>query len=100
MQEAQCSAQSWVVTLPQVKQEKADAPEEWTAGTAFLTSPTLQSGCPSKVREVMGAHRWPVSEVIESCGGGAAGGDGAHSVELSSMSSRHLTCSAAQLPGD
>nr|XP_048274912.1 methyl-CpG-binding domain protein 1 isoform X7 [Myodes glareolus] len=48
LQEAQCSAQSWVVTLPQVKQEKADAPEEWTAGTAFLTSPTLQPGCPSK----------------------------------------------------
>ncbi|XP_013205053.1 methyl-CpG-binding domain protein 1 isoform X6 [Microtus ochrogaster] len=48
LQEAQCSAQSWVVTLPQVKQEKVDAPEEWTAGTAFLTSPTLQSGCPGK----------------------------------------------------
>ncbi|XP_057644923.1 methyl-CpG-binding domain protein 1 isoform X24 [Chionomys nivalis] len=48
LQEAQCSAQSWVVTLPQVKQEKADAPEEWTAGTAFLTSPTLQPGCPNK----------------------------------------------------
>ncbi|XP_041495094.1 methyl-CpG-binding domain protein 1 isoform X11 [Microtus oregoni] len=31
-----------------VKQEKVDAPEEWTAGTAFPTSPTLQSGCPGK----------------------------------------------------
>ncbi|XP_041495092.1 methyl-CpG-binding domain protein 1 isoform X9 [Microtus oregoni] len=48
LQEAQCSAQSWLVTLPQVKQEKVDAPEEWTAGTAFPTSPTLQSGCPGK----------------------------------------------------
>lgn len=48
LQEAQCSAQSWAVTLPQVKQEKADAPEEWAADTAFLTSPTSQPGCPSK----------------------------------------------------
>ncbi|XP_051057184.1 methyl-CpG-binding domain protein 1 isoform X6 [Phodopus roborovskii] len=49
LQEAQCSAQSWAVALPQVKQEKADAPEEWAAGTAFLTPSTMQPGCPSKV---------------------------------------------------
>ncbi|KAL1773873.1 methyl-CpG-binding domain protein 1 isoform X2 [Sigmodon hispidus] len=48
LQEAQCSAQSSVVALPQVKQEKTDAPEEWTAGTTFLTFSTLQPGCPSK----------------------------------------------------
>ncbi|KAM6167078.1 methyl-CpG-binding domain protein 1 isoform 1-T1 [Erethizon dorsatum] len=48
MQEAQCSGLSWVVALPQVKQEKADAHEEWTPGTAVLTSPTLQPDCPSK----------------------------------------------------
>ncbi|KAL6083327.1 hypothetical protein STEG23_024175 [Scotinomys teguina] len=48
LQEAQCSAQSWVVAMPQVKQEKMDAPEEWTAGTAFLTSSTVQDGCPGK----------------------------------------------------
>ncbi|XP_010620009.1 methyl-CpG-binding domain protein 1 isoform X5 [Fukomys damarensis] len=48
LQEAQCSGLSWVVALPQVKQEKADAHEEWTPGTAVLTSPTLQPGCPSK----------------------------------------------------
>lgn len=47
-QEAQCSALGWVVALPQVKQEKADAPEEWTAVTTFLTSSTVQSGFPSK----------------------------------------------------
>ncbi|XP_069324479.1 methyl-CpG-binding domain protein 1 isoform X7 [Eulemur rufifrons] len=48
VQEAQCSGQSWVVALPQVKQEKADAQEEWTRGTAILTSPVLVPGCPSK----------------------------------------------------
>lgn len=48
LQKAQCSAQSWVVALPQVKQEKADAPEEWTPDPGILSSPTLQSGCPSK----------------------------------------------------
>nr|XP_034373677.1 methyl-CpG-binding domain protein 1 isoform X6 [Arvicanthis niloticus] len=48
VQEAQCSALSWAVALPQVKQEKADAPQEWTAATV-LTSSTLQSGFPSKV---------------------------------------------------
>ncbi|XP_052598490.1 methyl-CpG-binding domain protein 1 isoform X18 [Peromyscus californicus insignis] len=47
LQEAQCCAQSWGVAMPQVKQEKTDAPEEWTAGTAFLTS-ALQPGYPSK----------------------------------------------------
>ncbi|XP_047381952.1 methyl-CpG-binding domain protein 1 isoform X8 [Sciurus carolinensis] len=48
LQEAQCSGLSWVVALPQVKQEKADAQEEWTPDTTVLTSPTLQPGCPSK----------------------------------------------------
>uniref|UniRef100_A0A8C6QVF3 Methyl-CpG-binding domain protein 1 n=1 Tax=Nannospalax galili TaxID=1026970 RepID=A0A8C6QVF3_NANGA len=48
LQEDQCSALSWVVALPQVKQEKVDAPEEWTAGTAVLTSSTLQPDFPSK----------------------------------------------------
>uniref|UniRef100_A0A8C9DR51 Methyl-CpG-binding domain protein 1 n=1 Tax=Prolemur simus TaxID=1328070 RepID=A0A8C9DR51_PROSS len=48
LQEAQCSGQSWVVALPQVKQEKADAQEEWTRGTAILTSPVVVPGCPSK----------------------------------------------------
>ncbi|XP_053427997.1 methyl-CpG-binding domain protein 1 isoform X23 [Nycticebus coucang] len=48
LQEAQCSGLSWVVALPQVKQEKPDAQEEWTPGTAVLTSPILVSGCPSK----------------------------------------------------
>ncbi|XP_051019606.1 methyl-CpG-binding domain protein 1 [Acomys russatus] len=48
VQESQCSASSWVVAFPQVKQEKVDVPEEWTAGTAFLTPPTLQPGFPSK----------------------------------------------------
>ncbi|XP_066102657.1 methyl-CpG-binding domain protein 1 isoform X6 [Saccopteryx bilineata] len=32
----------------QVKQEKADAQEDWTPGTAILTSPGLLPGCPSK----------------------------------------------------
>ncbi|XP_070308646.1 methyl-CpG-binding domain protein 1 isoform X7 [Odocoileus virginianus] len=32
----------------QVKQEKADAQEDWTPGTAILTSPVLLPGCPSK----------------------------------------------------
>ncbi|XP_069885263.1 methyl-CpG-binding domain protein 1-like isoform X12 [Dipodomys merriami] len=48
LQEAQCSRLSWVVALPQVKQEKTDTQEEWTPGTAILTSPTLQPDCPSK----------------------------------------------------
>ncbi|XP_015451185.1 methyl-CpG-binding domain protein 1 isoform X5 [Pteropus alecto] len=48
-QEAQCPGLSWVVALPQVKQEKADAQEDWTPGTAILTSPVLLPGCPSKV---------------------------------------------------
>uniref|UniRef100_A0A8C0M418 Cilia- and flagella-associated protein 53 n=1 Tax=Canis lupus familiaris TaxID=9615 RepID=A0A8C0M418_CANLF len=48
LQEAQCPGLSWVVALPQVKQEKADAQEDWTPGTAILTSPVLLSGCPSK----------------------------------------------------
>ncbi|XP_039084808.1 methyl-CpG-binding domain protein 1 isoform X9 [Hyaena hyaena] len=34
--------------LLQVKQEKADAQEDWTPGTAILTSPVLRPGCPSK----------------------------------------------------
>lgn len=49
IQEAQCPGLSWVVVLPQVKQEKADAQEDWTPGTAILTSPVLLPGCPSKV---------------------------------------------------
>ncbi|XP_065788766.1 methyl-CpG-binding domain protein 1 isoform X7 [Muntiacus reevesi] len=32
----------------QVKQEKADAQEDWTPGTAILTSPVLLPSCPSK----------------------------------------------------
>ncbi|KAM9677004.1 methyl-CpG-binding domain protein 1 isoform 2-T2 [Dama dama] len=32
----------------QVKQEKADAQEDWTPGSAILTSPVLLPGCPSK----------------------------------------------------
>ncbi|XP_074239581.1 methyl-CpG-binding domain protein 1 isoform X44 [Saimiri boliviensis] len=32
----------------QVKQEKADTQDEWTPGTAVLTSPVLVPGCPSK----------------------------------------------------
>ncbi|XP_021570219.1 methyl-CpG-binding domain protein 1 isoform X3 [Carlito syrichta] len=35
----------------QVKQEKADAQEDWTPGTAVLTSPVLVPGCPSKAAE-------------------------------------------------
>nr|KAF6471773.1 methyl-CpG binding domain protein 1 [Molossus molossus] len=34
--------------LLQVKQEKADTQEDWTPGTAILTSPVLLPGCPSK----------------------------------------------------
>ncbi|XP_037838243.1 methyl-CpG-binding domain protein 1 isoform X20 [Chlorocebus sabaeus] len=34
--------------LLQVKQEKADTQDEWTPGTAVLTSPVLVPGCPSK----------------------------------------------------
>ncbi|XP_054550025.1 methyl-CpG-binding domain protein 1 isoform X19 [Talpa occidentalis] len=48
LQEAQRPGLSWVVALPQVKQEKADAQEDWTPGTAILTSPVLLPGCPSK----------------------------------------------------
>ncbi|KAM5305164.1 methyl-CpG-binding domain protein 1-like isoform 8-T8 [Glossophaga mutica] len=47
LQEAQSPGLSWVVALPQVKQEKADAHEDWTPGTAILT-PVLLPGCPSK----------------------------------------------------
>ncbi|XP_036890019.1 methyl-CpG-binding domain protein 1 isoform X1 [Sturnira hondurensis] len=46
-QEAQSPGLSWVVALPQVKQEKADAHEDWTPGTAILT-PVMLPGCPSK----------------------------------------------------
>ncbi|XP_060029854.1 methyl-CpG-binding domain protein 1 isoform X13 [Erinaceus europaeus] len=35
-------------TLLQVKQEKMDTPEDWTPGTAILTSPVSLPGCPSK----------------------------------------------------
>ncbi|XP_055994434.1 methyl-CpG-binding domain protein 1 isoform X7 [Sorex fumeus] len=48
LQEAHCPGLSWVVALPQVKQEKADAQEDWTPGTTVLTSPVLLPGCPSK----------------------------------------------------
>ncbi|XP_073069157.1 methyl-CpG-binding domain protein 1 isoform X22 [Manis javanica] len=48
LQEAQCPGLTWVVALPQVKQEKADAQDDWTPGTASLTSPVLLPGCPSK----------------------------------------------------
>ncbi|XP_036890132.1 methyl-CpG-binding domain protein 1 isoform X13 [Sturnira hondurensis] len=47
LQEAQSPGLSWVVALPQVKQEKADAHEDWTPGTAILT-PVMLPGCPSK----------------------------------------------------
>ncbi|KAF6087619.1 cilia and flagella associated protein 53 [Phyllostomus discolor] len=47
LQGAQSPGLSWVVALPQVKQEKADAHEDWTPGTAILT-PVLLPGCPSK----------------------------------------------------
>ncbi|XP_006763695.1 PREDICTED: methyl-CpG-binding domain protein 1 isoform X14 [Myotis davidii] len=48
LQGAQCPGLSWVVVLPQVKQEKVDAQEDWTPGRAILTSPVLLRGCPSK----------------------------------------------------
>ncbi|KAK2489374.1 hypothetical protein MC885_010336 [Smutsia gigantea] len=48
LQEVQCPGLTWVVALPQVKQEKADAQDDWTPGTAILTSPVLLPGCPSK----------------------------------------------------
>ncbi|XP_015419311.1 PREDICTED: methyl-CpG-binding domain protein 1 isoform X2 [Myotis davidii] len=48
VQGAQCPGLSWVVVLPQVKQEKVDAQEDWTPGRAILTSPVLLRGCPSK----------------------------------------------------
>nr|XP_023445409.1 methyl-CpG-binding domain protein 1 isoform X33 [Dasypus novemcinctus] len=48
LQEAQQPGLSWVVISPQVKQEKVDTQEEWTPGTALLTSPELLPGCPSK----------------------------------------------------
>ncbi|XP_032943716.1 methyl-CpG-binding domain protein 1 isoform X5 [Rhinolophus ferrumequinum] len=48
LQEAQCPGLSWVVALPQVKQEKVDAQEEWTPGTAILTPPVSLPGRPSK----------------------------------------------------
>ncbi|XP_048219580.1 methyl-CpG-binding domain protein 1 isoform X2 [Perognathus longimembris pacificus] len=48
LQEAECSRLSWVVALPQVKQEKPDTEEEWTPGTGTLTSPTMQPGCLNK----------------------------------------------------
>lgn len=60
-QEAQCPGLSWVVALPQVKQEKVDAQEDWTPGTAILTSPVLLSGCPSKVGVSDG---WSVSRMM------------------------------------
>lgn len=67
-QEAQCPGLSWVVALPQVKQEKADAQEDWTPGTAILTSPVLLPGCPSKVGVSGG---WSVSRVTVSHDGGS-----------------------------
>lgn len=67
-QEAQCPGLSWVVALPQVKQEKADAQEDWTPGTAILTSPVLLPGCPSKVGVSDG---WSVSRVMGSHDGGS-----------------------------
>ena len=67
-QEAQCPGVSWVVALPQVKQEKADAQEDWTPGTAILTSPVLLPGCPSKVWVSDG---WSVSRVMGSHDGGS-----------------------------
>ena len=67
-QEAQCPGLSWVVALPQVKQEKADAQEDWTPGTAILTSPVLLPGCPSKVGVSDG---WSVSRVMVSHDGGS-----------------------------
>ncbi|KAM5222182.1 methyl-CpG-binding domain protein 1-like isoform 3-T3 [Ctenodactylus gundi] len=48
LQEAPYSGLSWVVALPQVKQEIVDAQEEWTPCTAVSSFPTLQPGCPSK----------------------------------------------------
>lgn len=48
-QGAQWPGLSWVVVLPQVKQEKVDAQEDWTPSRAILTSPVLLRGCPSKV---------------------------------------------------
>ncbi|XP_037661874.1 methyl-CpG-binding domain protein 1 isoform X11 [Choloepus didactylus] len=48
LQEARQPGLSWVVTSPQVKQEKADIQEDWTPGTAILTPPELLPGCPSK----------------------------------------------------
>ncbi|XP_064150600.1 methyl-CpG-binding domain protein 1 isoform X15 [Loxodonta africana] len=36
----------------QVKQEKVDAQEDWTPGTAIRISPVLLPGCPSKITEI------------------------------------------------
>uniref|UniRef100_G3UI85 Methyl-CpG-binding domain protein 1 n=1 Tax=Loxodonta africana TaxID=9785 RepID=G3UI85_LOXAF len=48
LQESQCPGLSWVVAPTQVKQEKVDAQEDWTPGTAIRISPVLLPGCPSK----------------------------------------------------
>lgn len=81
------------MAVPQVKQEKVDAPEEWTAGTTFLTSSTLQPGFPSKVRAVMGIlqvpYRWSVNESVVSRDGHWGQGGGC-TVGLASVSSRCL----------
>lgn len=65
--------------MPQVKQEKTDAPEEWTSGTGFPTS-ALQPGYPSKVSEAVGVlglpYRSAVNKTIVSPDGGGGGGGG------------------------
>ncbi|XP_064150597.1 methyl-CpG-binding domain protein 1 isoform X13 [Loxodonta africana] len=52
LQESQCPGLSWVVAPTQVKQEKVDAQEDWTPGTAIRISPVLLPGCPSKITEI------------------------------------------------
>lgn len=86
-QEAQCPGLSWVVALPQVKQEKADAQEDWTPGTAVLTSPVLRPGCPSKVGVGDG---WSVSRVMVSHDGGSL--SRATDVLIAASSQNYPTC--------
>lgn len=80
--------------MPQVKQEKTDAPEEWTSGTGFPTS-ALQPGYPSKVSEAVGVlalpYRSSVNKTIVSGGSGTVNSDG---VLMRTVLLNYLACLA------
>lgn len=111
LQEVQLPDLGWVMTLPQVKQEKVDAQEDCTRGPPVLTSPVLLPSCPSKtvdsglpvVKQEPPDPEWDKKSKIDSASDSAPeeeiGGPGTPVItEIFSLGGTRLRDTAVWLP--